>query len=114
MPALTIARAAREAGVNIQTVRFYERRGLIERYPCRRAAPTKNPAAGSEVAQSHDARDGVRVDDSRAVVQCQQEIGPGRLPGAIALRGRWWSPRWCSKRCRWIELTDRGMPGGHR
>jgi MerR family copper efflux transcriptional regulator len=33
MPALTIARAAREAGVNIQTVRFYERRGLIERPP---------------------------------------------------------------------------------
>ncbi|MGE3279999.1 MAG: MerR family transcriptional regulator [Alphaproteobacteria bacterium] len=33
MPALTIARAAREAGVNIETVRFYERRGLIERPP---------------------------------------------------------------------------------
>jgi MerR family mercuric resistance operon transcriptional regulator len=31
MPALTIARAAREASVNIETVRFYERRGLIER-----------------------------------------------------------------------------------
>jgi len=31
MPALTIARAAREAGVNIETIRFYERRGLIER-----------------------------------------------------------------------------------
>lgn len=28
--ALTIGRAAREAGVNIETVRFYERRGLIE------------------------------------------------------------------------------------
>jgi Hg(II)-responsive transcriptional regulator len=33
MPALTIAKAAREAGVNIETVRFYERRGLIERPP---------------------------------------------------------------------------------
>ena len=33
MPALTIARAAREAGVNIETIRFYERRGLIERPP---------------------------------------------------------------------------------
>jgi hypothetical protein len=33
MPALTIARAAREAGVNIEAVRFYERRGLIERPP---------------------------------------------------------------------------------
>jgi Hg(II)-responsive transcriptional regulator len=31
MPALTIARAAREASVNIETIRFYERRGLIER-----------------------------------------------------------------------------------
>ena len=31
MPTLTIARAAREAGVNIETIRFYERRGLIER-----------------------------------------------------------------------------------
>ena len=31
MPALTIARAAREAGVTIETIRFYERRGLIER-----------------------------------------------------------------------------------
>jgi MerR family mercuric resistance operon transcriptional regulator len=33
MPPLTIARAAREAGVNIETIRFYERRGLIERPP---------------------------------------------------------------------------------
>lgn len=33
MPSLTIARAAREAGVNIETVRFYERKGLIERPP---------------------------------------------------------------------------------
>lgn len=33
MPALTIARAARAAGVNIETVRFYERKGLIERPP---------------------------------------------------------------------------------
>jgi Hg(II)-responsive transcriptional regulator len=33
MPELTIARAAREAGVNIETVRFYERKGLIERPP---------------------------------------------------------------------------------
>ncbi len=30
---LTIARVAREAGVNIETVRFYERKGLIERPP---------------------------------------------------------------------------------
>jgi MerR family copper efflux transcriptional regulator len=33
MQALTIGRAAREAGVNIETVRFYERRGLIEQPP---------------------------------------------------------------------------------
>jgi MerR family copper efflux transcriptional regulator len=33
MPTLTIARAARDAGVNIETVRFYERKGLIERPP---------------------------------------------------------------------------------
>lgn len=33
MPALTIARAAREAGVHIETVRFYERRGLIDQPP---------------------------------------------------------------------------------
>src|SRR6266481_3588033 len=33
MQALTIGRAAREADVNIETVRFYERRGLIERPP---------------------------------------------------------------------------------
>src|SRR6266853_6386292 len=33
MLALTIGRAASEAGVNIETVRFYERRGLIERPP---------------------------------------------------------------------------------
>ena len=31
MTALTIARAAQEASVNIETVRFYERKGLIER-----------------------------------------------------------------------------------
>ncbi len=30
---ITIAKAAREAGVNIETVRFYERKGLIERPP---------------------------------------------------------------------------------
>lgn len=33
MQALTIGRTAREAGVNIETVRFYERRGLIEQPP---------------------------------------------------------------------------------
>ena len=33
MQALTIGTAAREAGVNIETVRYYERRGLIERPP---------------------------------------------------------------------------------
>ncbi|MDA8248592.1 MAG: MerR family transcriptional regulator [Rhodospirillales bacterium] len=33
MPTLTIGKAARDAGVNIETVRFYERRGLIERPP---------------------------------------------------------------------------------
>jgi Hg(II)-responsive transcriptional regulator len=33
MQALTIGRAAREAGVSIETVRFYERRDLIERPP---------------------------------------------------------------------------------
>ena len=33
MSSLTIGKAAREAGVNIETVRFYERRGLIERPP---------------------------------------------------------------------------------
>ena len=31
MRAQTIGRAAREAGVNVETVRFYERRGLVER-----------------------------------------------------------------------------------
>lgn len=30
MPDLTIAKAARQAGVGVETVRFYERRGLIE------------------------------------------------------------------------------------
>jgi DNA-binding transcriptional MerR regulator len=30
MPTLTIGKAAREAGVNIETVRFYERRRLME------------------------------------------------------------------------------------
>lgn len=33
LQALTIGRAAREAGVNIETVRFYERRGLIKQPP---------------------------------------------------------------------------------
>jgi MerR family copper efflux transcriptional regulator len=33
MQPLTIGKAAREAGVNIETVRFYERRGLIEQPP---------------------------------------------------------------------------------
>lgn len=31
MHRLTIGRAAREAGVNLETIRFYERKGLIER-----------------------------------------------------------------------------------
>jgi MerR family copper efflux transcriptional regulator len=30
MPGLTIGRAARSAGVNVETIRFYERRGLIK------------------------------------------------------------------------------------
>lgn len=33
MEPLTIGRAARAAGVGIETIRFYERRGLIERPP---------------------------------------------------------------------------------
>jgi len=33
MQTLTIGKAAREAGVNIETIRFYERRGLVERPP---------------------------------------------------------------------------------
>jgi len=33
MPALTIGRAARAAGVKIETVRFYERRGLVAQPP---------------------------------------------------------------------------------
>ena len=33
MKALTIGGAASEAGVNVETVRFYERRGLIEQPP---------------------------------------------------------------------------------
>src|SRR5690554_1141494 len=31
--ALTIGQAARAAGVNVETIRFYERRGLIEQPP---------------------------------------------------------------------------------
>src|SRR6266568_1705607 len=33
MKALTIGRAAREAGVGVETIRFYERQGLIEQPP---------------------------------------------------------------------------------
>lgn len=33
MEPLTIGRAAREAGVGVETIRFYERRGLIDRPP---------------------------------------------------------------------------------
>lgn len=33
MKSLTIGRLAREAGVNLETVRFYERRGLLPRPP---------------------------------------------------------------------------------
>src|ERR1700688_2344405 len=33
MQTMTIGKAAHEAGVNIETIRFYERRGLIERPP---------------------------------------------------------------------------------
>ena len=33
MKALTISKAAREAGVGVETVRFYERQGLIEQAP---------------------------------------------------------------------------------
>lgn len=33
MQALTIGKAARQAGVGVETVRFYERRGLIEQPP---------------------------------------------------------------------------------
>ncbi len=33
MKSLTIGGAARQAGVNVETIRFYERRGLIEQPP---------------------------------------------------------------------------------
>lgn len=33
MDILTIGMAAREAGVGVETIRFYERRGLLERPP---------------------------------------------------------------------------------
>lgn len=33
MKSLTIGRLAREAGVNLETVRYYERRGLLPRLP---------------------------------------------------------------------------------
>ena len=33
MPAMTIGRVARGAGVGVETIRFYERRGLIEQPP---------------------------------------------------------------------------------
>ncbi len=33
MVSLTIGKAARQAGVNVETIRYYERRGLVERPP---------------------------------------------------------------------------------
>lgn len=33
MASLTIGKVARQAGVNVETIRFYERRGLIEQPP---------------------------------------------------------------------------------
>ena len=33
MPEMTIGKAARKAGVGIETIRFYERRGLIAQPP---------------------------------------------------------------------------------
>ena len=38
MESLTIGKVARGAGVNVETVRYYERRGLIERPSTRRGA----------------------------------------------------------------------------
>ena len=38
MDSLTIGKVAREAGVNVETVRYYERRGLVERPARRRGA----------------------------------------------------------------------------
>ncbi len=38
MESLTIGKVAREAGVNVETVRYYERRRLIERPSTRRGA----------------------------------------------------------------------------
>ncbi len=42
MTALTIGKAARKAGVGVETIRFYERRGLIEQ-------PRKTDDAGFRV-----------------------------------------------------------------
>jgi MerR family mercuric resistance operon transcriptional regulator len=38
MDSLTIGKVAREAGVNVETVRYYERRGLVERPSSRQGA----------------------------------------------------------------------------
>ena len=44
MPSLRTAEVARQAGVNVETVRYYERRGLIERPAARRGAFRVYPA----------------------------------------------------------------------
>jgi len=43
METLTIGKAARYAGVGVETIRFYERRGLIEQPPRRESGYRQYP-----------------------------------------------------------------------
>ena len=74
MNALTIGKAARRAGVGIETIRFYERQGLIEQPP--------KPPAGGYREYSEEAINRVRF------VRQAQELGftLKEIDGLLALK----------------------------
>ena len=65
MQDLTIKKAADKAGVGVETIRFYERRGLIEQ--------PRKPDRGTVV------REGESVPESSELLPTRLFLSPGRL-----------------------------------
>ncbi|MHB1083443.1 MAG: Hg(II)-responsive transcriptional regulator [Thiobacillus sp.] len=96
MQALTISRLAREAGVNVETIRFYQRRGLltepprplggIRRYDQTDVARVQFIKAAQrigftldEIAQLLELDDGLHCSQARAIAEHKLEVVRERL-----------------------------------
>lgn len=101
-PGMTIGQVARDAGVNLQTVRYYQRRGLIAQPPKPPAGYRRYPAATverirfikraqglgfslAEIGELLELGDG-RCDDVRRVAESQRALIAARIADLAAMR----------------------------